>query len=211
MTVMTTITAEAPLRGRNDIAPALPALTAGTVIATPRGEIAVEDLRAGDRVLTRDNGMQAIAWVGHKPVGLAEMTATPSLCPVRIAAGALGHGLPESDMVVSGEHRLLIVNDAAQLYFEEREVLVAAKDLVGRPGVTWAAPFATTLVAIAFDSHEVILANGAWTESLDPAHPAKPGPTQTGPAEIYTHFPDMRPAATPPARRKLTAQEVGLL
>jgi len=44
----------------------IPCFTPGTVIATPQGERLVEDLRPGDRVITRDNGIQEIAWIGSK-------------------------------------------------------------------------------------------------------------------------------------------------
>ncbi|HSF92831.1 MAG TPA: Hint domain-containing protein, partial [Paracoccaceae bacterium] len=40
--------------------------TPGTGIATPKGEVAVERLKKGDRVLTRDNGIQTIRWIGQK-------------------------------------------------------------------------------------------------------------------------------------------------
>jgi hypothetical protein len=194
---------------RNDVAPVLPAFTSGTVIATPRGEITVEDLRVGDHVLTRDNGLQEIRAIARKDVSLGEMSAQPQLCPVKIEKGALGNGLPERDMVVSPDHRMLIVNEDALLYFEEREVLVAAKDLVGRPGISWDVPQEAVFVAIAFEAHEVILSNGAWAESLEPTHPALRAPAASD--AVYNHFPSLRPAVSAPARRALGAQEFALL
>ncbi len=47
----------------------IPCFTPGTLIATPRGEVPVEDLKAGDRVITRDNGIQQIRWAGRKDLG----------------------------------------------------------------------------------------------------------------------------------------------
>ncbi|MCG6901560.1 MAG: Hint domain-containing protein, partial [Rhodobacter sp.] len=109
--------------------------TPGTAIATPRGEVAVQDLKVGDRVITRDDGVQDIHWIGHKKVSAGELVADPKLRPVLIRKGALGNGLPERDMMVSPNHRMLIANSRTQMLFDEREVLVAAKHLVGQPGI----------------------------------------------------------------------------
>jgi hypothetical protein len=113
----------------------IPCFTPGTRIATPRGEVAVEDLREGDRVITRDNGLQEIRWTGARSLGAGELMAAPNLRPVLIRAGALGHGLPERDMLVSPQHRLLLTSERAALYFGEREVLAAARHLTGMEGI----------------------------------------------------------------------------
>ncbi len=115
----------------------VPCFTPGTLIATPKGEVPVENLKAGDRVITRDNGIQEIQWVGARPVTFRELANAPHLAPIHISAGALGNGLPEHDMMLSPNHRVLVANDRTSLYFDEREVLAAAKHLVeleGHPG-----------------------------------------------------------------------------
>lgn len=48
------------------IARVVACFTPGTGIATPKGEVAFERLKKGDRVLTRDNGIQTIRWIGRK-------------------------------------------------------------------------------------------------------------------------------------------------
>lgn len=62
----------------------IPCFTPGTLIATLRGEKRVEDLRVGDRVITRDNGMQEIRWVGAKPMTWQELERDQHLKPVLI-------------------------------------------------------------------------------------------------------------------------------
>lgn len=52
--------------------------------------------------------------------------------------------------------------------FETEEVLVAAAQLVGLPGITTAPPQAVTYLHLLFDRHEVVFANGAPSESLYP-------------------------------------------
>ncbi|HLQ19262.1 MAG TPA: Hint domain-containing protein, partial [Tabrizicola sp.] len=55
--------------------------TAGTQIITDRGAVAVEALAAGDLVLTRDNGMQPLRWVGRRVLSAADLVARPELQP----------------------------------------------------------------------------------------------------------------------------------
>ena len=95
--------------------------TPGTLIATPRGEVAIEALRAGDRVFTRDNGIQTIRWIGRRDLTRDDLAGNPALRPVRIAKGALGNGLPEADMQISPNHRMLLTWKQAELLFDERE------------------------------------------------------------------------------------------
>ncbi len=114
----------------------IPCFTPGSLIATPKGERPVEDLKIGDKIITRDNGIQEIRWIGTKSLDWRALGTQPHLKPVLIRKGALGHGLPERDMLVSPNHRVLVANDQTQLYFEEREVLVAAKHLVNNAGVS---------------------------------------------------------------------------
>ncbi|MGR3633685.1 MAG: Hint domain-containing protein [Limimaricola soesokkakensis] len=170
----------------------VPCFTPGTVIATPRGERLVEELREGDRVITRDNGIQEIRWVGHKQVGPAQFLTSPHLKPVMIRAGALGNGLPERDMMVSPNHRLLLTGDRAQLYFEDSEVLAAAKHLVGSQGIHAIDVMRTSYIHFMFDRHEVVLSNGAWTESFQPGDHSLKGIGAEQRDEIFELFPELR-------------------
>ena len=91
-----------------------PCFTRGTLIDTPHGPRPVEDLRAGDEVLTSDNGPQKIKWVGSRRIGLTGAAADPRLRPVRLKAGAIAPGVPSADMLVSPMHRVLIGGAQAQ-------------------------------------------------------------------------------------------------
>ena len=193
----------------------IPCFTPGTLIATPRGEVPVEALEVGDRVITRDNGIQVVRWVGRQDLSADRLEADGALRPVRIAQGALGHGLPERDMVVSPQHRVLIANDETMLYFDEREVLVAAKHLVGRPGVERLGTDAVSYVHVMFDNHEVILSDGAWTESFQPGDGSLKGVGRAQAEEILAIFPELRTpegrAGYTAARRMLKRQEAEML
>ena len=193
----------------------IPCFTPGTMIATPRGEVPVESLRAGDKIVTRDNGLQEIRWTGSKSMSWADLAANPHMKPILVRQGSLGHGLPERDMMVSPNHRLLVANDRTALYFEEHEVLVAAKHLTGGKGMHSVDAAGVSYVHFMFDRHEVVLSNGAWTESFHPGDYTLKGMGNAQRSEIFDLFPELK---TPEgldsyqvARRTLKRHEAALL
>ena len=198
-----------------DIEEVIPCFTPGTLIATPRGEVRVEELAVGDRVVTRDNGIQEIRWVGAREMQPDELQQAKQLRPVMIKRGALGNGLPERDMMVSPNHRVLLASEQAELLFEEREVLVAAKHLVGREGIEWADVHKVTYIHIMFDQHEVILSDGAWTESFQPGDMSLKGVDEAQRKELFLLFPELEThagvAAYTAARRTLKKHEAQLI
>lgn len=194
----------------------IPCFTPGTMIATPKGEVAVEMLMAGDKVITRDNGIQEIRWTGRKDMGWHDFVANPHLKPVLVRQGSLGHGLPERDMMVSPNHRLLVANDRTALYFDEHEVLVAAKHLVApATGIETLDMVGTSYLHFMFDRHEVVLSNGCWTESFQPGDYTMKGMGNAQRTEIYELFPELQTAAGregyQTARRTLKRHEALLL
>jgi Ca2+-binding RTX toxin-like protein len=169
----------------------VPCFTPGTMIATPRGAQAVETIKAGDKILTRDNGVQEVRWAGAKTLGWSQLAQAPHLRPIRIKAGALGNGLPERDMLVSPQHRVLLSEARAQLYFGETEVLVPAKHLVGRAGFEDTIVENVTYLHFMCDRHEVVLSDGAWTESFQPGDYSLAGLDERQRAEIFAIFPEL--------------------
>lgn len=199
----------------SEIESVIPCFTPGTLIATPKGERKVEDLIAGDRVITRDNGIQAIRWIGRRDLNSDELAAAAHLQPVLIRQGALGNGLPERDMMVSPNHRVLVANDKTALYFEDREVLVAAKHLIGLAGVDRVVTSSVSYIHFMFDQHEVVLSDGAWTESFQPGDLTLRGLDHAQRTELFELFPELKTykgqAAYPSARRSLKKHEARLL
>ncbi len=185
----------------------------GTLIATSKGEVPVQDLRQGDKVLTRDNGMQPIAWAGSRQLGLADLSRRPAWQPVHIKAGALGPNQPERDLILSPNHRLLMTSQKGELYFEENELLAAAKHLVGATGVTRPRTAGITYVHLMFERHEVILSNGAWSESFQPGDYSLSGMDVVQRTEIISLFPELAEGTHgfPAARRALKRHEAKLL
>ncbi|ROU00254.1 Hint domain-containing protein [Histidinibacterium lentulum] len=162
----------------------------GSRLATERGLVAVEDLRRGDRVVTRDHGLQPVRWIGHRTV-----PARTRFAPIRIRAGVLT-GL-ETDLVVSPQHRLLFQGYRAELLFGEREVFVAATHLVDGRDVTQEEGGLVTYYHLMFDAHEVIYAEGAATESFHPGDVGLNAVDDAARHELFALFPELRgdPAA----------------
>jgi hypothetical protein len=209
---MTCATAHPTLSGEGifQTARCTPCFTPGTMIATHQGEIPVEHLSAGDKVITRDNGVQPVRWVGKTQMYLQDFQADPHLLPVFIRQGALGKGLPERDMMVSPNHRILVANERTSLRFADREVLVAAKHLVSQ-GVHTVQSSGTTYIHFMCDRHEVVLTDGAWTESFQPDDHSLKGIGNAQRLEIYEIFPELKAeagrAGFGPARRVLSDRE----
>ena len=181
---------------------ALSCFTAGTLIDTPDGLRPVEDLRPGDLVTTLSNGSQRLRWVGHRHVTAAALLALPALRPVEFDTGSIGNSRP---LRVSRQHRLLLNDWRAQVYFGEDEVLIAARALVNGRTIRDVTPASgVTYIHLLFDRHEVILAEGALTESLHPGEIALGGLDAAQQQEIEALFPGlalaMRPSAFPIVR-----------
>ncbi|MDH5529870.1 MAG: Hint domain-containing protein [Paracoccaceae bacterium] len=170
----------------------VPCFTPGIVIATPKGERAVEELVAGDKIITRDNGIQEIRWVGANKLSYGQLVGNSHLKPILITKGSLGDDLPERDMMVSPNHRLLVANERTALYFEEHEVLVSAKHLVDNHTIREVESLGTTYIHFMCDRHEVVLANGLWTESFQPGDYSLNGLGNAQRGEIYELFPELQ-------------------
>lgn len=185
-----------------------PCFTPGTMIKTNKGEVDAAEIKQGDRVLTRDNGYKRVLWAGTKTLNGATLNACPDLRPIRIEAGALGGGAPERDMLVSPQHRVVMGGAAIELLFGEDEVLVAASHLVGRAGITRVCPSkGVTYVHFMFDAHELVMSDGAWTESFQPGDRSLAGLERAQRDELLTLFPELSNA---PGRDAYTAARASL-
>lgn len=163
----------------------VPCFVAGTLIRTPDGDVPIEHLQPGDLVVTRDEGPQPLRWIGRRDV-----MASGDHAPIRIAANTFGkHG----EIYLSPLHRVLIRDSLAELLFGEREVLVAARDLVNDGTVRVVPGGMVSYVHILFDRHQVVWSEGLETESFLPG----PQITSSFEAEIIDEicsiFPEIDP------------------
>ena len=132
--------------------------TAGTRILTDRGEIAVEDIAAGDLVVTLDGDTQAlkpVKWVGHRRLDLTTHRKPESAAPIRIVRDAFADNQPHRDLVVSPDHGILIDGQ-----------LVPAKLLINGTTITQDRSVKTvTYHHVELDRHAILLAEGLPAES----------------------------------------------
>ncbi|MCF2904314.1 Hint domain-containing protein [Octadecabacter sp. CECT 8868] len=181
--------------------------TPGTRIATPRGLVAVEDLKIGDLVVTRDHGLQPIRWSESRTV-----PAVDRFAPVRISKNVLAG--QDRDLIVSPQHRVLFQGYRAELLFGESEVLVSAKHLVDGVDVVQKDTGMVTYVHIMFDQHEIIYAEGAATESFHPGDIGFSAVSDQAREELFAIFPELRAEPSfygSTARRSLKAHEARLI
>lgn len=129
----------------------------GTLILTPRGEVPVETLRAGDLVVAplASRRVQALRWVGHRHIECATAHDRGAVAPVLVRAGALGPGVPARDMRVSPEHAFLL--DGCLV---PARLLIDGVEIVQE---TWQP--SVTYWHLELDSHGILVADGALAES----------------------------------------------
>ena len=184
----------------------IPCFARDTYIFTNNGEVKIQDLQTGDMVKTLDNGFLPISWIGSRVV-----CAKHKLAPVVIEAGVFGN---TRELRVSPCHRMLITGPKAQVLFGENEVLVAAKHLVGWDGVYVKSAEKIEYFHLMFESHQIIVAEGAKTESFFPGDACMNSMMVEAKEEIFTIFPELRKSLKGYgnlARRSLKAYEAQLL
>ena len=180
---------------------------AGARIATDLGLVAVQSLEPGDRVLTLDNGYQTLRWLG-----LRSIASQGDFAAVSIPAGTFG---PHGALRVSPQHRLLIRGWQAELYCGAEEVLVKAGHLV-RAGLLRQdhSGVPVTYCHLLFDHHEIINAEGLWSESYLPGPATLASHDDATQAELFALFPGLEGDATtygPPARPQADAKAAMIL
>jgi len=167
--------------------------TPGAKIATPLGGVNVQDLAVGDLVITKDNGLQAVRWIGRKAITGARMMAYPNLRPIKIKKNSIAPNVPDADISFSPQHRILMSGDKCELAFGRREVLAPCKSLVDDYSILVDHHVQQVeYIHILFSKHEVIFANGLETESFHPSVMGMEALEEAGRAELFEVFPELR-------------------
>lgn len=134
---------------------------AGAMIATNEGPQPVDWLRAGDMILTRDNGYQPILY-------LAQVTmprdTKPADFPLCVPGETFGTGLPVRELTLTAGTQILLAAPQLELWFGEVEMF-ARVDQIGPDLRARISAKRQTLWAVVLPDPEVILAEGLWIGS----------------------------------------------
>jgi hypothetical protein len=140
--------------GNTDITYA-PCFAAGTRILTEHGEVPVEALSVGDRVMTLlENRLVTVRWIGHRHVDCRRHPRPQDVWPVRVHAHAFGRGLPHRGLVLSPDHAVYVDG-----------VLIPVRYLVNGATVEQQPADEVTWFHVELDHHDVLLAEGLPAES----------------------------------------------
>jgi autotransporter passenger strand-loop-strand repeat protein len=174
-----------------------PCFTAGTLILTPRGQIPVERLRVGETVITASGEDAEITWIGRRRLNILRHKMPEQVRPVRIAANALGEGVPARDLMLSPDHALFL-----------EHVLIPAKALINDRNVKQVAVSAVTYFHIELPAHAVMFAEHCAVESYLDTGNRGGFENAAGPITLHPDFGQARREAESCARLVETGPEV---
>ncbi len=133
-----------------------PCYCRGTLIRTERGEVPVEALTIGSKVLTKSGEVRPIKWIGRRSYGGRFIMGRKDVLPICIKAGALDDHVPRRDLWLSPHHALYLDG-----------LLIEAKDLVNGVSIVQADRVEKVeYFHIELETHDVIIAEGALAESF---------------------------------------------
>ncbi|MCR9108951.1 Hint domain-containing protein [Marivita sp. XM-24bin2] len=157
----------------------------GTRILTETGTRLIETLRAGERIVTRDNGVQTLRWIGWQHLDTASLERLPKHRPILLAPHLTGGDAP---LIVSPQHCVLFKVDGEEKLVRARHLARmqggAARVMQGCQKVTY--------YHLMFDAHQIVFANGAPTESFFPGRYALLSLSETARSEVFALFPSLR-------------------
>jgi hypothetical protein len=127
----------------------------GTTILTERGDVPVEQLRAGDLVRTIDGGLRPVTWLGYRRIDLTRHVDPDLARPIRIRANAFADGVPRRDLLVSPDHAIYAEAGLvpARLLRNDATILVEQRFR------------SVEYFHVELDQHSIVFAEGLPTES----------------------------------------------
>ena len=179
-------------KSRNLPEPARISGPASMRLATSEGDTPLTRLQVGAELLTRDGGFAPVRWVGRVELDHATLDKRADLRPVMLRKDALGPNLPEADLVLGRDQRLLIPGAALSEDgpgvdgFLPSRVIQVGSDL---PEVE---TLSTTFIAFFCDATATVQINGLWVEAINPFEPTLNHRQKAWRDTMLTLFPGLR-------------------
>ncbi|MEM9342673.1 MAG: Hint domain-containing protein [Pseudomonadota bacterium] len=190
----------APKDGSAGQRPSGPSLTRrgarGIRITTAEGEKPLSRLESGDVILTRDDGLQRVSWVGRVDFEWKTLVRTPELRPIVVRKGSLGHGLPEADLVLAPWQRLLLPTTDVTPGSSAEDALVSARSLPRTPEETSSEAIGVSYIHFFCKGHTLAQINGVWVEAFNPRNNVRE-PDGDRSRALHTLFPELGHHAQP--------------
>ena len=194
-----------------DKAPAIPlfenafsAFARGTLIATPHGDVAVEDLQPGDMVNTSTGEPSKLVWIGSSSFVPADAGRRMPL--MRIMADTFGPGRPNSFLTVGPAARILHTPHHLRSEAGEKRMLTPVREFLdGVNVIEVVPPTPVRLFHICLERHAAIRAGGIEMETFHPGAKATHNASQSlrdrflGMFPRISHITDFGPLAHPRA------------
>lgn len=169
----------------------------GTLIAGPTGERPIQDLRSGDLVQTLDHGLQPLRLILTRHLDF-DAGDPPCHKPIAFQPGTLGPGSPDRTLIVSPQHRMLIHRPA------HGDVLTPAKGLTEHTGVRlMKGRRQITYYHLVFSRHQIVRAQGCWSESFYPGATAMSGAPPHTKSTLIKLYPELAQGRTVKAARQI--------
>jgi autotransporter passenger strand-loop-strand repeat protein len=158
--------------------PTISCFAAGTRIATPRGEIAVEAIAEGELVqVLLGGGFSEVIWVGGREVDCARHPYPQKVWPVRVPAGAFGPGRPHTNLLLSPDHAVYLA-----------DVLIPIKHLINGSTIAQVPVERVTYHHLELAQHDVVLAEGLPAESFLDLRDGSNYTDRPGPIRLYPDY-----------------------
>ena len=141
-----------------EITPDVPCYRVGTNILGPSGEVAIEDLRKGDLVITSNHGRrqaQPVKWLGYREVDCRRHSKPSNVWPIRVCASAFASGKPHRDLWLSPDHCVFVSG-----------VLIPIRCLINDRSIIQEAVERVTYCHLELERHDVVLAEGLPAETF---------------------------------------------
>lgn len=126
-------------------------LLAGNNILTMTGYAKIEDLKAGDRIITR-NGARILRDV---------VKSTHEMRPIKVGPNTLGYSRPASEMLVAPDQEVMVRDWRAEMLFGEDFVIIEINRMVDGKYISEDEKLAEhDVYELCFDEEEIYYADG---------------------------------------------------